>query len=164
MGISPLVRCLGQIEAGCAVHGHLEADVTKYIGVVAGLLLAVTVAGTALAEGNWTSYIINARRSFDSRTWWDGNTDNTSTAIRFDTCRDENLNNGANDWAKVSLQRMRGILPAEFRGQRTLNCYNSDTELYGDQPASDYQFQLDDYSGGTDSWNVFDVGWLKVTY
>jgi hypothetical protein len=138
--------------------------VRKYIGVLVGLALAVFVAGTALAEGSWTSYIINAHRSFDSRTWWDGDLDNTSTKIRFDTCRDENVNNGQNDWAKVSLQRMRGILPAEFRGQRTLNCYVTDSDVWGDQPASDYQFQLDDYSGGTDSWNVFDVGWLKVWY
>jgi hypothetical protein len=30
--------------------------VAKYIGVVAGLMLAVMVVGTALAEGYWTSF------------------------------------------------------------------------------------------------------------
>ncbi len=136
----------------------------KYTGVVAGLLLSILTVGTALAEGSWDSYIINAHRSFDSRTWTDRDIDANATTIRFDTCRDENTTNGSDDWAKVSLQRMRLFLPAENRGQKTLFCWVSATGDWGRQPASDYQFQLDDYSGGTDSWNVFDVGFLRVSY
>lgn len=136
----------------------------KYTGVVAGLLLSTFVVGTALAEGSWESYIINARRSFDSRTWTDRDIDANATLIRFDTCRDENTTNGPNDWAKVSLQRMRFLQPAENRGQKTLNCWVSATGDWGRQPASDYQFQLDDYSGGTETYNVFDVGFLRVSY
>lgn len=136
----------------------------RYTGVVAGILLSVFFVGTVLAEGSWDSYIINARRSFDSRTWVDHDLDNIGTTVRFDTCRDENTGNGASDWANVSLQRMRLLLPAENRGQKTLNCWVSATGDWGDQPASDYQFQLDDYSGGTETYNVFDVGFLKVSY
>ncbi len=121
----------------------------KCTGVVIGLLLSIFAVGTVLAEGSWDSYIINASRSFDSRTWTDNDLDNNDTTIRFDTCRDENTGNGSDDWATVSLQRMRGWLPAENRGQVTLHCWTSATGNWGHQPGSDYQFQLDDYSGGT---------------
>jgi hypothetical protein len=92
----------------------------------------------------------------------DHNSDDKNTTVRFDTCRDD-VANGAIDWATISLQRMRLILPAENRGWRKLNCWITDTESWGDQPASDYQFQVEDYSGGGGA-NSLDVDFLRVTY
>lgn len=134
----------------------------KYAGAVIGCLLAILSVGTVLAEGSFDSFITGAHRGFDSRTWVDRDNDNANTTVRFDTCRDT-VANGANDWAKVSLQRMRLILPAENRGTKTLNCWVSATGNWGDQPASDYQFQLEDYSGGAGA-NVLNVGFVRVTY
>jgi hypothetical protein len=136
----------------------------KYSGVQAGLVLSMLVAGVVLAEGSWTSSMSNVNVGFDSRTWTDRNTDNVGTTIRFDDCRDENYTNGTGDWATVSLQRHNGIFPAGDVGRKTLYCYDTDTGNWGDQPAQDYHFQVEAFSGGSFSTNRLDVPFLRVSY
>jgi len=138
----------------------------KYSGVIFGLVLAVLIPGVALAEGSWSSYIINASRGFDSRVWNDRALDGASTTVNFRVCRDENTNNGANDWATVRLWRHAGLFPPYQVGtDKNLSCWVSGTGNWGaQQGAEDFHFQLRDFSGGTDSWNVFDVQTVTVYY
>lgn len=140
----------------------------KYWGVVVGLLLSVFVAGVALAEGSWNSYIINASRGFDSRTWRDNATDGNGTKIYFRVCRDEDPRNGTNDWGKVKLMRHAGIFPPYQVGPLvTYYCYGSDYVYYNwgaQQGAEDFHFTISDFSGGTGSWNKFDVADVVVQY
>ncbi|CAN5440630.1 hypothetical protein BH20CHL6_BH20CHL6_09640 [soil metagenome] len=136
----------------------------NYSGIVTGLVLSEVVAGTVFAEGSWTSSMSNVKVGFDSRTWTDRNSDSASTAIRFEGCRDENYSNGSNDWTTVSVQRHNGILPAGDFGRETLYCHVADTGYWGDQPAQDYHFQIEAFSGGTFSTNALDVPYLKASY
>lgn len=140
----------------------------KYSGVFLGLLLSVFVAGVALAEGSWNSYIINAQRGFNSRTWRDNDVDPAGTKIYFRDCRDEDPNNGTNDWGKIRLMRHAGFFPPYQVGPLvTYYCYGSSYVSYdwGEQVgAEDFHFNLTDFSGGTGSWNKFDVGGVIVQY
>jgi hypothetical protein len=136
----------------------------KYIGVVLGLVLSIVVAGTALAEGYFNSYIINARNGFDSRTWVDHNWDNVSTTVTFRVCRDEDIASDPNDWAKVTVWKHNFILPPTNLGTKQLNCWVTATGNWGDVAAADYNFELTDFSGANADWNVFDVQSLTVNY
>jgi hypothetical protein len=130
-----------------------------------GLALAVLIPALALAEGYWDSYLINVRDGFNSRTWRDNDLDDAATSVRFDTCRDEAAN-GTGDWGKVRLWRHAGIFPPyQVGSDKTLYCYVSDTEGWGAQSgAEDFHWQLLDFSGPNESWNVFDVGFLRTRY
>jgi len=136
----------------------------RYVGVILGLTLSVLLAGTALAEGQFDSWIVNARNGFDSRTWVDKNLDNVATTVTFRTCRDEDPASDPNDWAKVTVWKHNWIFPPTSMGTKQLNCWVSATGNWGDVAAADYNFELTDFSGSNESWNVFDVASLTVKY
>lgn len=139
----------------------------RYSGVMIGLLAAILIAGTALAEGSWTSYMINVRRGFESRTWWDNANDSVATTVRLDGCRDQVPANDPNDWGTIRLYRHAGIFPPYAIGtDKKLYCYTSATGNWGAQaaPGEWFHFTVMDYSGGTASWNVFDTSFVRVTY
>lgn len=137
----------------------------RFTGVFVGLLLSVTIGGTALAEGYWESSLINVRDYFDSRTWRDNDRDDVSTNVQFDDCRDE-ASTTVNDWAIVRLWRHAGIFPPYQVGQdKKLYCKDSATGYWGaQQGAEDFHWQIRDYSGPNESWNVFDVERLWTRY
>jgi hypothetical protein len=125
---------------------------------------AVLVAGVALADGHFDSYIINAADGFDSRTWEDPNLDSVHTTVTFRTCRDEDPASDPNDWAKVTIWKHNWIFPWTNMGTKQLWCWTSDSDDWGDMSAADYSFQIYDFSGANQSWNRLDVGSLTVQY
>ncbi len=85
--------------------------------------------------------------------------------MRFDDCRDE-ATTTVNDWGKVRLWRHAGIFPPyQVDTDKTLFCVDSATGNWGaQQGAEDFHWQLVDFSGPNESWNVFDADWLRTYY
>jgi len=137
----------------------------KFTGVILGVALTLLVSSVALAEGNWTSFLSNVNRGFDSRWWHDADSDSVSTQVRFDTCRDD-VANGSSDWAAISLWRGAGLFPPYLVGNsKTLHCWVTDTIGWGSQDGgADFLWNVDDYSGGTGPGNRLDVNFLKTSY
>lgn len=131
----------------------------KYPGLVVTLLCSLFIAGTAFAEGSFTSYMDNAYRGFGSRTWSDYHNDRNATTVRFDDCRDTLTSNNPNDWAEVEL-RKEFVGQDENRGRRRFYCFVSGTGNFGEQPDGAFHFDLYNHSGP--SW--MDVPWLQVRY
>jgi hypothetical protein len=136
----------------------------RYRGVVLGVVAAIAVAGTALAEGEFTSFMTNVRDGFNSRTWHDSNLDGVSTNIKLEGCRDEVPGTDPNDWGKLSLEKENWIFPSENLGTKQFSCWVSATQFWGDVAASDYHFTVRDYSGPDMAWNVFDASKVVVKY
>ena len=128
------------------------------------------MAGTALAEGSFGSYISDAGNGFTSRTWVDKNADSVATTVTFRTCRD-GVANGTSDWADVFVKRYNWAFPATNLGIKRLYCYNSAVGNWGDVSAADYAFTIDYYGPASCSKSYgcanpyrFDVGDLTVSY
>lgn len=134
----------------------------RFLGFTVTSLCLLALAGPVLAQGSFTSYIQGAVWGFDSRTWNDGNTDNVLTTIRFDGCRDGVPGTDPNDWVDVGLWKENWGWQ-ENRGVNRFHCWTSDTERWGDEPAGNYHFTIEDYSG-PDWYNDIDVSWLKVSW
>ena len=136
----------------------------RYRGVLLGLLAAFAFAGTALAEGQWTSYMTGVLPGFNSRTWDDQNLDGTSTNIKLVECRDSVPGTDPADWAKLSLEKENWIFPSENLGTKTFNCWVSSTQFWGDVVAAHYHFTVRDYSGPDFNWNSLNVDTVVVKY
>lgn len=132
----------------------------RRLAIVVGLILSLVAPWTVLAEGSWNSFLSGVRQGFESRRWYDNHNDPVATTIRFDNCRDDNPNNGTNDWANVTLYRDIPILPDDNRGNHTLNCYNTATGNWGEQlTAGDFHFTITGLSG---QW--IDASYVEVNY
>ncbi|HJQ87525.1 MAG TPA: hypothetical protein VJ820_08705 [Propionibacteriaceae bacterium] len=143
----------------------------KLIGPLLGLILSVVLAGTALAEGSFTSSMYDVRKNFSSRVWVDKNLDNVGTVIKFWNCRDGAVN-GSTDWVDITLWRHNFALPATHMGTKRLNCYVYDAKNWGDVAAADYQFSVYQFGPNPlglrtcqcEGGNVLDVDPLNVGY
>ena len=132
----------------------------KLAAMAASSLAALTFASAAFAEGSWTSYISGALTGFESRIWYDGNTDAANTLIRFDGCH---LTWGPGTNADVNLRRVINNWPDDDRGTKRLYCSTSDTGNWGDVPGGDYRFRIDKIGGQT-SGNQLNVDYVRVSY
>lgn len=135
----------------------------KLVAAAAGVILSLVLAGPALAEGYFETYLSGARVWFSSRSWTDYNNDDHGTKIRFDNCRDA-IGTQSNDSAKVQLTRKRTALPDVNMGQKTLECYWTDTEDWGDVQAAAYHFTIVEITGTTASWQHLDAKPVRVYY
>lgn len=134
-------------------------------GIALGLLLALVVSGVAFAEGWWESSMTNVRRGFASRAWNDTDNDNAWTIVRLDGCRDEVSGNDPNDWGTIRLWKHAGLFPPYSMGDKKLWCYTAAQGNWGEQQGSQwFHFTVHNYSGPTDSWNVFDASRVQVWY
>ncbi len=136
----------------------------RLTGVVLLTLASSMLAGSAHAEGRWTSWIGGARVGFESRSWHDNNSDNVNTKITFSTCRDSTPFTDPNDWADVRLYREIRFRPDAIVGTKRLYCWNSASGFYGDVEEGDYHFTITDYSGPNEDWNTLDVRAVEVVY
>lgn len=128
----------------------------KYRGVLLGALLALGVAGTALAEGEFYSSMSNVLIGFDSRTWNDKNSDANETKITLAQCRDS-ISNGPNDWVILELWKHNFIFPGSSKGLRPFYCYSTATQSWGRQENADYNFEVQAFSGPVTVSNNLDV-------
>ncbi|KFG73586.1 hypothetical protein [Streptomyces mutabilis] len=92
------------------------------------------------------------RTGFDSRTWTDNNSDNTSTYISLTGC--SNGGQGA-PVTNTELQLTRETSwyePDENRGRHTFYCSNSASHYFGDQPSGSYHFTVTKIQGSTSGY------------
>lgn len=136
----------------------------RLISISAGVVCSMVLAGTVLAEGSWDSWMQDVLPGFESRSWEDKNLDAVSTSIRFDGCRDSVPGTDPNDWASAKLMREIPWWPDENLGNKFFWCWNSDTNFWGDVPASWYHFTVTDRSGPDELWNNLDVSFVRVVY
>ena len=133
--------------------------------IALGLLLSVLVSGVAFAEGYWSSYMTNFGRGMNSRNWNDYHNDAAHTIIRLEGCRDEVAATNPNDWAVIRLWKHAGLFPPYSMGDKTFNCYYGAQRNWGEQTGPQwFNFSLQDFSGGTAGWNVFDAASVEVWY
>ncbi|GGX36806.1 hypothetical protein GCM10010341_68140 [Streptomyces noursei] len=87
--------------------------------VVAGVVLAATVAGTvpSWAEGQWSSYITNWTNGAESRRWTDNHKDGNATTIGFSGC-----NFGGAGGVNINLYRAIDYWPDESHGMHSMDC------------------------------------------
>jgi hypothetical protein len=128
-----------------------------------GVVLSLTLAGTALAEGQWESFIAGALTGFESRTWTDNNTDATSTSVRFEGCSDNRPGNDGSEHTDIAVFREIPILPDENRGQKRLHCATAATAFWGDVPAANYHFTVK-LIHGLASGNQLWVDFVRTRY
>ena len=133
------------------------------LAVVVGLVMALGVMGTALAEGGFVSNIVGGRVGFQSRRWTDRHLDAAATIVRFEGCRDASARNDPNDSAAVNLWRDVPFAPDPFYGQRAFGCWVAGQGNYGEPlQAGDYYFEIAGISNGAAA--VIDVPVVRVSY
>jgi hypothetical protein len=126
-------------------------------------VLGFVLAGTALAEGSWTSYIQNAWTGFESRIWTDRNSDNVATVITFRYCTWAGPGTPVNN-VTVNLRRVISWYPDENKGDKNLYCSTSGSGNWGDVNAGDYRFKIVRINGQSSTANPLNVREVRVTY
>lgn len=113
---------------------------SKIASIFLAMAVSIGFALPAYAEGGFNSYLQSVKVGFESRTWYDGNTDNVSTSS-FDAGCYEN----AGTYVDHTWQLLRRVFlsPSENRGFRTTTC--NMTVYWGVQPSSDYFLKVDDF-------------------
>ena len=128
--------------------------------VVVTFMLAFVLAGSALAEGVWTSYISGALTGFESRIWKDNNNDNVATVIRFQGCTRAP---GIGTNTSVNLRRVISLWPDENKGTKTLYCATSASGNWGDVNGGDYRFKITKINGSESGYRLW-VDHVRVQY
>jgi hypothetical protein len=140
----------------------MNRTISATIAVVVGAGVLAT-AGSALAEGSWTSSISDASTGFDSRTWTDRDSDNVSTVIELRGCSVYG-DNVADDWTRLQLTRETPPWqPDEDRGRKNFHCVDVATGNWGDVRSGDYHFSVITING-YDSGRRLSATAVKTSY
>jgi hypothetical protein len=135
----------------------------RIAATVTACMFGLTLAGTALAEGSWTSYMENVWTGFESRIWSDRNHDNVATVITLRRCTMSGPGHPIPN-VTLNLRRVISWWPDENKGNRTIPCATSGSGNWGDVSAGDYRFRLEKINGQSSTPLPLDVQEVRTQY
>lgn len=113
----------------------------RALAAFGGIAMAVGVAAPALAEGSRTTSMTDWSSKDASHSWYDGNTDATSTHVTFYDCTRE---------FQATIRRTIYASPDPSYGSEWIDCKAYADAVYaGDVPKGDYHFDVTQFSGTT---------------
>lgn len=96
----------------------------RLAAVAAGLVVAASVAVPAFAEGSFNSHISNGRVGFETRSWWDGDTDGVSTSVsHYSKCNARSVS--------YELMHEYSWRPDAKLGTKTVSCSGTGSLYWG---------------------------------
>lgn len=103
----------------------------RVAAVAAGLVVAASVAVPAFAEGSINSHISNGRVGFETRSWWDGDSDGVSTSVsHYSKCNAKSVS--------YELMHEYSWRPDAKLGTKALPCSKTGSLYGGRQVKGDY--------------------------
>lgn len=129
----------------------------------------VALAGPAVAEGAWSSYITNAHTGFRSRNWTDNATDGANTGISFSRCTYYTPGTSTSSIG-VEVSKDISLAPDKHYGTQLFWCAPTSTNVYhswGNPGAGNFFFTINSIAGGgTGGTGYYEasVGSLTTSY
>ena len=106
----------------------------------AGLVVAASVTVPAFAEGTINSHISNGRVGFETRSWWDDDSDGVSTSVsHYSKCNARSVS--------YELIHEYSWRPDAKLGTQALSCSRTGSRYWGRQVEGDYHVVIRGISG-----------------
>ncbi|MGE0134441.1 MAG: hypothetical protein AB7L91_03430 [Dehalococcoidia bacterium] len=135
---------------------------TRYAGLLVGMLVALLLVTSSYAEGSWSSYLSVVHPNFESRDWYDSNSDSVSTSITLQGCSTNPYSGSPN--TLVDLYRHIPWWPDDLVGSGLLYCGWSDTHYYGDVQSGTYHFEIEAINGQHSGSISLNANYVGVSY